>query len=70
MMNSLVKAALRSDVSRNDIERLMFEAAEAGDREEVRICQRALAGSRRATAYCKRRIREVRATFAACHELN
>ncbi len=58
------KAARRSTVTDTDIAALMNEAGVAGDRAEVRICARALEGSKRARAYCVRRIREVRVQFA------
>lgn len=60
-----VKAARRSTVTDRDIAALMYEAAGAGDCAEVRICARALEGSKRARAYCVRRIREVRVQFAS-----
>lgn len=43
------------------IERLRQEAGQAGDSAQVAICDRALAGSARATAICARIIRDAHA---------
>jgi hypothetical protein len=52
-------------VTTKQIEELRDEAGAAGDMEQVRICERALRGSRRARAECVRVIATVKTTAEA-----
>ena len=61
-----VLAARRSTVTNADLISLLREAANAADLAQVKICNRALLGSKRARKLCERIIRAGRIEVAAC----